>query len=318
MRIKNLGLKSLSLLTAVLLFLHVHSAGNTSVISFVVPVEVRNVASEKMIIWPRNISAQVSVRGPASLVASIAGSPPVFRIELPPEIGNQYSLTLQASDLALPGAIEVLSIEPSEIELTFDNRIRKRLPVALPQIGTLSDSLRLENIVLEPESVEIAGPETQLKGLNRVEAFPIDMRQVAEDFSQEVNLRSPGPLTELSVGKVKVEVDVSVVQSTRNFKALAVEVRGTGDRLYSVEPKVVDVAVVGAVNLIKSLTPDQISPYIRPSSSEEQQSLAVQVDAPEAVSLTSVTPERVLVKIVDRAGDRSSSSEAPSEEGKNG
>ena len=75
----NLLLKLVSLLAAILLAYSVHSDRNTSVLSFNVPIEIKNPPDDKVLVKPTRRLAQVTVRGPSFLVGPLVSSPPPLK-----------------------------------------------------------------------------------------------------------------------------------------------------------------------------------------------------------------------------------------------
>ena len=117
---QHLPLKIASLFIALILAYAVHSAGNASVVSLYVPVEIKNIPDDKVVVSPTKRSVQITIRGPSFLIGPIASSPPSLRARLPDEVRDRAIVNFQPIDLNLPRSIEVLSIEPSRMELGLE------------------------------------------------------------------------------------------------------------------------------------------------------------------------------------------------------
>jgi YbbR domain-containing protein len=293
---KDLGLKCFSLLVAILLSYFVNSEGNTTVVGFIVPVEIKNIPKNKLLIWPLNRQAQVTIRGPSFLVSGVASSPPAFEVEVPPDVESRFIAALKSSDLALPPAIEVMSIEPSELELTFDNLISKEFLVEVPRIGKLAENLELGELSIHPSKVVLRGPQTEVGKIERIETYPLDLRDLTTDESRELSLRIPGALSEPSVKQVRVEVRLNKVQKERLFHDLPVEIRLTSGAPVRVAPDLVDVEVSGPIDIVQKLRPEELNPFVRIRSGDSiGQQAEVLVDLPKGVVLVAVEPPRVSV-----------------------
>ena len=296
---KNLGLKLFSLIIALGLFHFVNSEGNSSVVGFVAPVEVRNLSASKIIVWPETLEARVTVKGPAYLVSRIATSKQTFKLTLPEQVPDRYVGQLLKADLALPAPVDVLTIDPPEIELLLENVSEKTVPVVLPRIGSLPSELQLEEIRIAPASVTLRGPESGVNAINALETDPVDLREVDHSVSFESRIRSPGKHIRLMPETVQVDVTVSSVQSERTFADLEVEIRSRGELKFGIKPRRVSVTVRGAMEAIDALDPELMIPFVRLTPDDVAgTSIEVNVDLPEGVQLGVVEPKTVGVIVV--------------------
>lgn len=292
----NLALKLFSLMIGILLALFVGSESNSSVLSFFVPVEIRNTPKAKTIVWPQALQVQVSLRGPSFLVSRIAASPPTFKVRLPDDIEDRFVATLSKSDLALPPDVQIVSMDPSELELRFDTQATADLPVIIPKVGSVSDGWVLESLVVRPDKVQAIGPTKELENLARLETETLDLRGVNASFSRELQLRSPGGLVQIDRPTVMVEAVVNPVLLPKRFEKLAVEVRTTGGENWVVTPDKVDLELSGTREALDSVTKEQIIPFVRPQSNLTEQTTKVGVDLPPGLSLSVVNPSVVRVQ----------------------
>jgi YbbR domain-containing protein len=294
--VKNLGLKLFSFVVAIFLSLFVNSENNSSVMGFVVPIEIRNVPFGKTILLQSNTQVQVSVKGPSFLISQVVSARPSFKIKIPPDVKNKFTASLNHSDLALPPYVQVLSIEPTDIDLTFDDIVQRELPVVVPKIGSLKGSLSLEDTQIQPSSVVITGPATELKDITSIETYPVDLRQIAGDYQADLQLRMPSRMSEMSHKQVAVKFTVSTKQSERRFPDLKVEVRATNPALRSISPDKVSVELTGPIDLMRNIKPNQVLPYVRLGDAlDSEENVQVQVDVPDGISVVYIDPVKVKV-----------------------
>lgn len=295
---KNLNLQLFSLLVALLLALFVNSESNSSVLGFVVPVEIRNLPTGKTILLQSNTQVQVTIKGPSFLISRVVSSLPIFKVNIPSEVQNRFVATLNSSDLALPPYVQVLSIEPSEIEFTFDNMTNVDLPVVVPRIGSLPENLRLGDISIEPPTVTVTGPESEVRELRGIETFPVDLRDLHSDLDKTINLRNPSRLSKLSQQQVDVRIKVSSVQSELRFSSLPIEIRAGGGKTHEIAPNAVNVQISGAREILALVAKEQVIPYVRiQDSSQPGTELQVAVELPKGVEASGIEPAKVrLVK----------------------
>jgi len=289
--VKNPGLKLLSLCIAALLAWFVNSEGNSSVFTFLVPVEVRGVPPAKVVVEPHSRQVQVTIKGPSFVLARILGSPPSFRVTVPAAVAGRHVATLQRSDLALPPYVDVLSIEPTEIELILDDLIEKQVPLNVPKIGAVAPGHELTRLQIIPETVKLSGPARELKSITGVETEPIDLRGLSSDEQRTVRLRLPGTMLQASPQEVLLDLQVASLQVVRRFPERPIEVRSIPGRSYAVAPGSVAVQVRGRRELLEGLDPGAIIPFVRvPGDDKRLGRVAVSVEAPEGVTVESVDP----------------------------
>ena len=293
----NTWLKLYSLIGAVALaamvnYFFVNADGNASVLQFIVPVEIKNVPPGKMIIWPPVRQAEVTIQGPSLFISRIAAAPPVFQVSLPQDVQNRYVAPLLREGLSLPPYIQVVSVKPRELELTLDTVIKREIPVVVPKIGALPETLKLDSLTVTPDHLDVSGPETEVKPIAVLETAPFDLRDVKENGKRELEIRPLGSSTEIDQRKVVVSYEVSVVQGEALFENLPIEMRSVeGDGLH-LNPEVATVLLAGPREQVRQLTRNDIVPYVR-LAGQEDQTAKVAVDVPRSISVLKIQPESV-------------------------
>ncbi len=291
---KNLGLKVLSISIALVLYLFVHSQTNSSVIALVVPVELQNLPPEKIVLLPTLRQAQVSIKGPSFLIREIAISAPSFKVRVPKDVGERFKINLNSEELPLPAAVDIVSVEPPEMELILDDLITKNVRVEVPRIGELEESLRLTDLQVSPASVEIVGAMTELKGIESVETAPLDLRTITGNSQVVLGLRSVGKYGRLTVDRVNVKVATASISAEKIFEKLPVEVRSKHARSFTVNPSFVDVEVTGPRSAVKALDSKALVPYVRLEDGDNSDtSKMVNVDLPQGLAVIAIKPEKV-------------------------
>lgn len=294
---RNFWLKVASLLVAVFLslivnYFFVNNESNNSILQFIVPVELKNVPSDKMIIWPLARQVEVTIQGPTMFLSKISN--PIFRVAMPADTKNRFVANLKKEDLNLPPYVQVLSIKPPAIEFTLDDRVSRQVPVVVPKIGILPDDLKIDQINVAPDSVEISGPESEVKGVNSVETVPLDIRDINQAIKRDLDLRVPGTMSEIKPRQVAVSVEVSSVLAEERFGALPIELRSAGGANLVLSAAQANIKVSGPRGIIKNLKASDIIPYVRVEKIEQlTQKATVAVEVPERISIVSVEPSSV-------------------------
>ena len=211
---KNLGLKLLALGLAIMFSYYVNNESNSTVISFIAPIEIKSLPPNKVILEPEIRQALVTVRGPSFLVSRVATSAPVSKIRLPEQLGNHYEVSLNRSLLTVPPPVEVTTIEPATLTLELDDIATKEVPVRVPRIGALTNGRKVARITVTPESVVVSGPASKLGDIQSVNTRPIDLTDLDDSYRGEVEINSPGGLFHSAVEAALVEVQIENAHPT--------------------------------------------------------------------------------------------------------
>lgn len=294
----NLLLKLVSLLAAILLAYSVNSDRNMSVMSFNVPIEIKNPPEDKVIMKPTRRLAQVTVRGPSFLVGPLVSSPPPLRIVVPDDVGERFEASLKGGDLSVPSMIEVVGVEPAAMELVFEPVERKDFKVEVPRVGQLPKELTLSKVDVEPKVATVKGPRSELKQLRFIESDPIDLSDISKTETLTLNLRSPGNQSSLITKTVSVRVAINEVPRQRSFEKRPVELRTSPNITdISIVPTEVTVIVEGPPAVVAEVDPGSVLPYVRvkdPPPSEGR-ATPIDVDLPEGCTVAKIEPSSVIV-----------------------
>jgi len=293
---KNLGIKLWSLVIALALFSFVNSQSHRGVMTLIVPLEVRNLPPDKVVLIPNLNQIQVTVRGPSYLLSGLAASPPSYIIRMPADVGNRHFVSLQANALAIPPTVEVLSIEPPEIEYVLDDLAHKQLRVIVPRIGNLHGDLEMTSMEVSPTTVSVRGPSTEVQNLETIETAAIDLREITESSTRQLSIRVPGRFLRTDQSFVEVKIEVKTVEQERTFRDVPVRLVNKVDESVSLSPERVMIEVSGPRSVIESLSSTDLLPFVDFSNGVDQSGkLPVQVRLPERVSLVIVEPQAVEV-----------------------
>ena len=168
----NLGLKLISLLVAVLLWLAV-ARDPMAEIALTVPIEFLN-APEHLVISSSIPQVQVRVRGPVREVRELSPSEVHTMIDLSTARPGERTYDLIPGRIRVPEAIEVVEVVPSQVRLSFDRQATKQVEVQLRLIGTFAGGYRIAEVVATPKVVTIIGPEKQVEAVEAAVTDPVD------------------------------------------------------------------------------------------------------------------------------------------------
>lgn len=212
---------------------------------------------------PRTVSLTVS--GPQGRVRALKRSQLTMSVDL--SGAKQGPTAIDFTDRAvagLPENITISNITPPSVDVQLDARIRRTVRVRPAVIGEPAEGWTLGAVSVEPESVELVGPESVLADLGEIstELVNISNKQIAQEVSVPVAL--PKKSVQVSDGTpVTVRVAIDPVLTDRTFTNVAV-LEPTG---WSVDPKAVRfVTLEGPVGELAALREDRIDVVVRADS----------------------------------------------------
>jgi len=290
----NLSLKLIALAMAVTLALFLKSESHSTIVGYVVPIEIRNLPKNKVLLRTAKPEAQVRMRGPWFVLAQLASTPPVFRVSVPEKLGTSFRVNLNIQDLNVPSRIEVLSIEPATVDLQFDDLATRAVPVVVPRINALPADLQMKGLAVEPQAVELSGPQAALAALSVVESDPIDVSQLRGSQRMTVPLRLPPWVSSSARQEVVVQVTVAAIESQRVFERVPVEVRNSSGVPLSVAPSSVRVTAIGEKPRIDALQEKDIIPFVRvltPPKAGDR--FGVQVEGRDGIARFEIVPAEI-------------------------
>ncbi|MFZ4714811.1 MAG: YbbR-like domain-containing protein [Bacteriovoracaceae bacterium] len=169
-------LKILSVFISLLLWVYVSNSEHISI--------DKNIELE--ILYPSNVSLTnetpkeivYSLKGPRAIVRLILDREEKLTIDLrnqKVDAHHRHFFNFKSSDIDLPIGVQVLKILPQNIELTFDEKMKKSLPLTLQTVGSINSRYRLVQTKLLPTHVEVYGPKKELANLKELGVGPVDL-----------------------------------------------------------------------------------------------------------------------------------------------
>jgi len=299
--VKNLGLKIFSVIAALALNYYVNSENHIAVVGFSAPIRVSNIPEDKILVWPLSPRVDVTIKGPSYLVSQVVTSNLMYDLTVPPQIGNTFRTGLVKSALSLPPSIEVVSIQPTEIDLSFDRKVVREIPVIVPRYGNTPDNIKVTKMEVVPTTVKVEGPEQEVKKLKAIETSPVDLRDATESFERELALRTPGNLMNVTPAKVEFKAEIIGVVMTKKFENIPLEVRGGVGMAYETIPPIVSIEISGPADITERIKKEELVPFIKPKFDQKiGDNVPVNIQLPEGLSLKNLVPDMVQIQAVTK------------------
>jgi YbbR domain-containing protein len=186
---QDLGWKAASLATAFILWmLLVGTRELTTSVS--VPVQYRNVPPNLEISSEFVETVHLILRGPSASLSRISENPPPLVIDLMSVKGpGEKTFSVSRAQFDLPAGVALERAIPAQIRLRVEKRLVREVPVEV-RISAAPPGMRVVRIESIPPVMEIAGPESRVSRIERVETDPVDLTTVGPDGIAMTNVYS--------------------------------------------------------------------------------------------------------------------------------
>jgi YbbR domain-containing protein len=203
----NLGLKLISLALAVGLWLAV-VRDPVDEVPIEVPIEFHNVPGNLEISSEHIPRAQIRLRGPERLVHRLQASDVHVEINLEHvRTPGDRTFDLTAQQVEKPHDLSVVQIVPTQLRLTFDNRLTRLVDVHPRVIGTFAPGRQIARIEVSPSVIEISGPQKRVEAVEAAITDPIDVSGTMDRNTFVTHAYVSDPLIQV-VNPVPIQVTV--------------------------------------------------------------------------------------------------------------
>jgi YbbR domain-containing protein len=204
----RLGLKVVALLLATALWFIGYVDRTEDESQRVVEVPVSYIPPEAMIALEEVSSVELRVKGKTSAVTTFNPLMVNLMVDLRDKDPGPVEVTLTADNVALPKGLEVVSIEPSNLQLELDHVDSRQLPVQVDTTGEPAAGARFLGAQATPAEATVTGPRTFLEKHSFLVTEPVSLDTHAFTFEETVPIRSPNPLISVQPPRVRVRIDL--------------------------------------------------------------------------------------------------------------
>jgi YbbR domain-containing protein len=153
-------------------------------------------------------TVSLRLRGPLSVTPGPSTTLEVF-VDLSDARAGLNSYGVDFSSIRLPPEVEVVAVEPAEIEIELE-RLQLRTLLVEPQIeGQPAPGFRVARIVANPTRLTVQGPESQLSSIDHVPTTPISIEGATNRIVARVEpVFQDRSLRVLTVSPLTVRVEI--------------------------------------------------------------------------------------------------------------
>ena len=223
---KNLGIKILTLLGAVALWVYV--VGTSDLIYQVpeeIPVSFFNLSEDTVIASDQNVMVKVAVKAPRKVWKNITSENLDAYVDLQGLLpGDEHKLdVVVSSDIA---EVSVYRIDPEKITVLLDTLVEKEFPVTLKIEGQVDDNYSVGEPILSQSSVLISDAQTKVDSILEIRA-PIQLSDAESgEVKQSVALVAVNQDEEV-ISDINIEpasIDVTIpIQEVKQSKTFGIK-----------------------------------------------------------------------------------------------
>ena len=294
-RVENKGLKALSLLLAVLLFI----VSRQPVIDLRlvgVPIEYRGLHPGVKIVGSTEQTVGVRLSGPRDVVRSLTPNQLLVIADLSGKEPGERVVQLKVDESFLPDNVKVMQIEPASIRIKLEPNLTKRLRVEAHFSGKVAERREIYGVELNPKEVEIEGPQSVVGKMERALTEIVSMDGRDADFQTSVEVELPQDSRVKTPVRIELSVKIGEERLLRRFANAPVRWidKGANGQLLT---KTVWLEVFGPKSAVEALRADDLRVEVKTASLPPGvTSLTPQVQLPGNIEIKNIIPREVRVK----------------------
>lgn len=260
---RHLGLKFLSVGIAVLLWLTV--AGEPIVERGLrIPLELRNTPEELFAVEGPPSQVDVRVRGASSVLSHLDAGDVVAMLDVDQARPGSHVFHLTPAQLRVPYGVEVIQVMPSAVTLKFERGGTRVVPIVAVTSGTPAPGFQVGQIVVEPPTVEVSGPESVLKLVREAVTEPVSIEGASASLRETVTVAvADARLRLVTVQSARASVEIIPTPLERTLADVPVQVRNAPPAGRArATPAVAQVWVRGPKDVVSALGADSLVLFV--------------------------------------------------------
>lgn len=187
---RNLGLKFLSTLVAILLWLVV--AGERVVERVMrAPVEFQNLPAGLELVGNPPDTVEVRLRGSSGALSRIGAGDMSAVLDLATARPGRRLFHITQNQVSVPYGLEIVQVGPSTLTMEFEMSGIRTVPVEPDIDGRPAPGYEVTKVTSDPVMVEVAGPESALKRLQAAITEPVSVTDQTRSVREVVTIGVP-------------------------------------------------------------------------------------------------------------------------------
>jgi YbbR domain-containing protein len=187
---KNIGLKALAFVLAVLLWWIVGGERNV-LVGFDVPLEIRNIPSGMALTNKVDRQVDVRIAGPSALISGLEQKEISVLVDLSGAEPGKVVIPLTERSVKIPAGFRLERVYPGSIEVVLEKLVRKTVPVRARIGGTPEIRDRIAKTEVDPPSLEVEALPAEMSRLKTLTTEEIIPEKTEGVFTSKVRVNLP-------------------------------------------------------------------------------------------------------------------------------
>ena len=305
MKIGDWGIRFGAVLLACFLWFHAVTEHN-----YTREVNIRLIVENPPLVdTPSNHSIIIANKVPDRVLVQIKGSGKdvllveeddfFLRLRTEGEVGSRRIYRLQLDqiekrDSELDVEVEEI-VAPSELEVRFDLRVERKLPVVHNvDVQVAPAHILVGSLSIKPSHVSVVGPRSAVDIIEYIATDTLRLDDVRDDVDERVSLSTGGDnLWTLGQRSVRVQADVQIL-ADNDIAGVPVVILNAGGRRLRTDPEFVMVKVRGGVDVVSNLNPQvDLNLYVNYVPFQEGNYPVLSPDGDALFEILEITPSQV-------------------------
>ncbi|GAA5416979.1 cdaA regulatory protein CdaR [Paraliobacillus ryukyuensis] len=231
----------------------------------------------------------VSITSSKSVIDSIAVVKAVVDVE-----GIQESVTINDVHVRVydsEGNELSAKVDPETVDVTVNvDNPNKSVPISVETTGEPQEGIQIVSLTPETEEVQVYASKTNLQDITEITTEAIDVSEITEDTSVEIELNPPDNVRLLKPKTINVQVDVNK-EVEQTFKGVDIEVDNLGEGYTAsfVEPEnsTMDITVTGYESVLADVEASDFTLTVDASNlTPGEHQIPIEVSAPDELDVS--------------------------------
>ena len=296
----NFGLKLFSFAFALGIWLYLNAGqGQKAAEKAVeVPVELRNIPSDVMVVNPGPGQVEIRVAGTPALLSAMDQERLKVVLDLARARPGTSTFRLSPDFFDPPRGVRIRRISPSVIDLRLEAVIERSLPITVRFGGTPPFGYKVGSVKVNPKKVKVRGPANEIEGMTTVDTLPFDLQDAKGEVTRELHFASAGKLLTITRDRVVVSVAIEEEWITKEFKRIKIKAKEFSGR-YRVTPARVYLRLSGPKRVMHQLKVGKDQVFLELNGLKPgRHTLESSLNLPPEVKVVEQRPARFKVRIL--------------------
>lgn len=289
------SLKLFSLVAAVVLFFFV-SVENDTQMQVDFRIEYRTADDIMLVSDPPHI-LRATLQGPWAKFRSFdsAQLEPVV-VDLVNSGPGTTRHVISNASIRAPGGMRVVTVLPSEVELTLDRRVERLVEIHADITDIPAFGFEVHQVQFTPNKARLVGPASKMQGLDYIGTRGIQVSGRNESFALDIELRPPAPPMRLLDKRVQAFVIIQEEFTQSTFTNIPVVLEGAPKNT-KFEPQKISVTLKGPRAQLEKIDKSSLTAFanitqdVRQGATHSNPTVIMQPTLPERVRVLGPIPQ---------------------------